>query len=198
MAFLNETGLQELRARLEAVYARKANITAGNYGDSANQTPDYGDTFKVPYITVNAQGIITGISDHTVKIPENAAPSVTPPTITFTNEQTSGSGWNPCRLKIVITRTAASGTTYYSYNAQDSYANGTGRPFAGSFTGASATVYTQYTYGYSSGSSSRITATVIAATKVGNDQSLITIAGGISNAGSCNCNCGCSCDCGST
>ena len=43
--------------------------TAGSYGDSAAQTPTYGATFKVPYITVNAKGIITGISEHTVKIP---------------------------------------------------------------------------------------------------------------------------------
>ena len=43
--------------------------TAGSYGDSANQTPAYGATFKVPYVTVNATGHVTGISAHTVKIP---------------------------------------------------------------------------------------------------------------------------------
>lgn len=43
--------------------------TAGSYGDSAAQTPAYGGTFKVPYITVNATGHVTGISEHTVKIP---------------------------------------------------------------------------------------------------------------------------------
>lgn len=43
--------------------------TAGSYGDSSNQTPGYGSTFKVPYITVNATGHITSISTHTVKIP---------------------------------------------------------------------------------------------------------------------------------
>lgn len=44
-------------------------VTAGSYGDSANQTPGYGNTFKVPYITVNSKGIVTGLSSHTVKIP---------------------------------------------------------------------------------------------------------------------------------
>ena len=44
--------------------------TAGSYGDNALQTPDFGGTFKVPYITVNATGHVTSISDHTVKIPE--------------------------------------------------------------------------------------------------------------------------------
>lgn len=42
---------------------------AGSYGDSGNQTPAYGGTFKVPYVTVNATGHVTGISAHTVKIP---------------------------------------------------------------------------------------------------------------------------------
>ena len=43
--------------------------TAGSYGDSGNQTPGYGSTFKVPYVTVNATGHVTAISEHTVKIP---------------------------------------------------------------------------------------------------------------------------------
>lgn len=43
--------------------------TAGSYGDSSAQTPGYGSTFKVPYVTVNATGHVTGISEHTVKIP---------------------------------------------------------------------------------------------------------------------------------
>lgn len=43
--------------------------TAGSYGDSGNQTPGYGSTFKVPYVTINATGHVTAISEHTVKIP---------------------------------------------------------------------------------------------------------------------------------
>ena len=45
--------------------------TAGSYGDSGDQTPTYGGTFKVPYITVNDTGHVTGISAHTVKIPSS-------------------------------------------------------------------------------------------------------------------------------
>lgn len=45
--------------------------TAGSYGDSTAQTPAYGATFKVPYITVDAKGHITGINEHTVKIPDS-------------------------------------------------------------------------------------------------------------------------------
>ena len=44
-------------------------VTAGSYGDASNQTLNYGSTFNVPSITVNAKGIVTGISTHTVKIP---------------------------------------------------------------------------------------------------------------------------------
>lgn len=56
--------------------------TAGSYGDSSAQTPNYGGTFKVPYVTVNATGHITGISEHTVKIP---ASDNTNTTYTFAN-----------------------------------------------------------------------------------------------------------------
>ena len=48
-------------------------VTAGHYGDASNQTPSYGNTFKVPSLTVNAKGIVTGIATHTVKIPANNA-----------------------------------------------------------------------------------------------------------------------------
>ena len=43
--------------------------TAGSYGDSSAQTPGYGGTFKVPYVTVDAKGHVTAISDHNVTIP---------------------------------------------------------------------------------------------------------------------------------
>ena len=46
--------------------------TAGNYGDSANQTPSYNGTFKVPYLSIDAGGHITSASEHTVKIPTTA------------------------------------------------------------------------------------------------------------------------------
>lgn len=45
-------------------------VTANGYGDTTNQTPGQGDTFKVPYIKVNSQGIVTDASEHTVTIPD--------------------------------------------------------------------------------------------------------------------------------
>lgn len=47
-------------------------VTANSYGDSGNQVPNFGSTFNVPYITVDAAGHITGLSAHTVKIPNGS------------------------------------------------------------------------------------------------------------------------------
>ena len=44
-------------------------VTSGSYGPSANATPAYGDTFNVPYFTVDAQGRLTAASTKTVTIP---------------------------------------------------------------------------------------------------------------------------------
>ena len=38
-------------------------------GDSSNQTPDYGSTFKVPHFKYDSEGHITAATTHTVKIP---------------------------------------------------------------------------------------------------------------------------------
>lgn len=46
--------------------------TAGNYGDSTAQTPNFGSTFNVPYITIDVAGHVTGISAHTVTIPKGS------------------------------------------------------------------------------------------------------------------------------
>lgn len=54
---------------LAAARLPSSGATAGSYGDSSAQTPAYGGTFKVPYITVDTYGRVTGISEHTVKIP---------------------------------------------------------------------------------------------------------------------------------
>lgn len=51
------------------LYLTTSGVTAGSYGDNGNQTPNYGSTFKVPYITVDKYGRVTTITEHTVKIP---------------------------------------------------------------------------------------------------------------------------------
>lgn len=48
-------------------------VTAASKGDTSNQTPGWGSTFKVPSGTVNATGHLTAFADHTVKIPDSVA-----------------------------------------------------------------------------------------------------------------------------
>ena len=65
-------------AATDTVYTHpNSGATAGSYGNSSAQTPAYGATFNVPYITVNAQGHITAISNQTVKIPASDKVTVT-------------------------------------------------------------------------------------------------------------------------
>ena len=51
------------------LHLTKSGATAGSYGDSSAQSPSFGSTFKVPYITVDKYGRVTGISEHTVTLP---------------------------------------------------------------------------------------------------------------------------------
>lgn len=52
---------------------KNSGATAGSYGNSANQTPAFGATFNVPYITVDAKGHATAVSNKTVTIPNKLA-----------------------------------------------------------------------------------------------------------------------------
>lgn len=48
-------------------------VTTGGYGDTANQTPAFGATFKVPSFTVDQYGRLTAAGEHTVTIPATVA-----------------------------------------------------------------------------------------------------------------------------
>lgn len=58
-----------------AISHANSGVTAASKGDTSNQTPAFGGTFKVPSGTVNATGHLTAFADHTVKIPETEASS---------------------------------------------------------------------------------------------------------------------------
>ena len=64
----------------------------GSFGNSSNQTPGYGSTFNVPYITVNSAGHVTAISNKTVKIPasDNTDTKVTNTLATTTKAYITG------------------------------------------------------------------------------------------------------------
>lgn len=48
-------------------------VTAGSYGNSSDGTPKFGDTIKIPYITVDEKGHTTIAATHTIKIPDTMA-----------------------------------------------------------------------------------------------------------------------------
>jgi L,D-peptidoglycan transpeptidase YkuD (ErfK/YbiS/YcfS/YnhG family) len=43
--------------------SKSSTTSAGSYGPSADASPAHGGTFKVPYVTVNAEGIVTGVAE---------------------------------------------------------------------------------------------------------------------------------------
>lgn len=57
-------------------------VTAGSYGDNVETPLTHGGTFKVPYITVNACGHVTRISDKTITLP---TPSISSSTLKVSN-----------------------------------------------------------------------------------------------------------------
>lgn len=67
--YYNGTELLYISGVNSNITLKNSGANVGSYGDSSAQTPGYGDTFKVPFITVDEKGIVTNISEHTVKIP---------------------------------------------------------------------------------------------------------------------------------
>ena len=104
-------------------------VTAGSYGDSSAQTPGYGSTFNVPYITVDTYGHITGISTHTVKIPasDNTDTKVT---------QTNTTGSAEYRVLFSANANDTTETTTARKNTNFKYNPSTGTVTATTFVGA--------------------------------------------------------------
>lgn len=71
----NGSGLTNLNASnidsgtLSADRLATSGVTATSYGPSADAKPGYGETFSVPYITVDNKGRITKASTQTITIP---------------------------------------------------------------------------------------------------------------------------------
>lgn len=60
-----------------AISLANSGVTAGSKGDTANQTPAFGGTFKALSATVNANGLVTALAEHTVTIPSATATTST-------------------------------------------------------------------------------------------------------------------------
>jgi len=69
------TGTTPINVSGGTISHANSGVTGGSYGDSSNQTPAFGGTFKALSATVNATGHVTGISTHNVTVPSDTASS---------------------------------------------------------------------------------------------------------------------------
>lgn len=69
--------------------------TVGSYGDAADQTPNAGESFKVPFISVDDMGHITEVNEHTITLPESFLDGDTANnTVSYTSEDaTNAAVW---------------------------------------------------------------------------------------------------------
>lgn len=70
--YLDYDGLLYFWSLIKAKLALKADaqsVTAGSYGPSADASPAHSGTFKVPYVQVTSQGVVTAISEKTITLP---------------------------------------------------------------------------------------------------------------------------------
>ena len=70
--YLDYDGLLYFWSLIKAKLALKADaqsVTAGSYGPSADASPAHNGTFKVPYVQVTSQGVVTAISEKTITLP---------------------------------------------------------------------------------------------------------------------------------
>lgn len=88
-------------------------VTAGEYGPTSNQTPGYGATFNVPDIKVNAKGIVTSVTNRTVKIPasDNTDTGANSVEVTGTGNVVTAATYNASTRKLTLTKGATSVTT---------------------------------------------------------------------------------------
>lgn len=71
------TGTAPISVSGTVISHNNSGVTAGSKGDTSNQTPAFGGTFKVTSETVDAKGHTTALAEHTVKIPDTLATSST-------------------------------------------------------------------------------------------------------------------------
>lgn len=67
------TGTSPISVSGTAISHANSGVTAASKGDTSNQTPGFGETFKTLSGTVNATGHLTAFADHTVTIPGTEA-----------------------------------------------------------------------------------------------------------------------------
>jgi hypothetical protein len=103
--YLDYDGLLYFWSLIKAKLALKADaqsVTAGSYGPSADASPAHSGTFKVPYVQVTSQGVVTAISEKTITLP---ASGNTDTKVKQNLKATSDTGKYPILLKNSTTAT---------------------------------------------------------------------------------------------
>lgn len=89
--YLDYDGLLYFWSLIKAKLALKADaqsVTAGSYGPSADASPAHGGTFKVPYVQVTSQGVVTAISEKTITLPtDNNTDTLVTQNVSTANEE---------------------------------------------------------------------------------------------------------------
>ena len=89
--YLDYDGLLYFWSLIKAKLALKADaqsVTAGSYGPSTDASPAHGGTFKVPYVQVTSQGVVTAISEKTITLPaDNNTDTLVTQNVSTANEE---------------------------------------------------------------------------------------------------------------
>ena len=67
------TGVSPIDVTGNAISHETSGVTAGTYGSTTGQTPAFGGTANVPYVTVDAKGHVSGAGTATVTMPNSLA-----------------------------------------------------------------------------------------------------------------------------
>lgn len=113
----NYTGTAPISVNGTVISHNNSGVTASSKGDTTNQTPAFGSTFKVPSGTVDSKGHVTAFADHTVKIPNTPATTTTPGLMTAA-DKTKLDGLSPGT-------TTQLRTDQYTFNGRTVGANAT-------------------------------------------------------------------------
>ena len=138
--YLDNDGLLYFWTLIKAKLALKADaqsVTAGSYGPSADASLAHSGTFKVPYVQVTSQGVVTAISEKTITLP---ASGNTDTKVKQNLKATSDTGKYPILLKNSTTATdSPAGEANYAaaITVQPSTGTITATKFSGTVEGKS-------------------------------------------------------------
>ena len=92
---------------LDANRLATSGVTAGTYGQSSDKNLSHGDTFDIPYITIDNKGRVTSASSNTITLPSSIdAANVNSGTLASEMKVANNANWNEAMLRNVYAGTA--------------------------------------------------------------------------------------------